>query len=117
MNNAIIKIRNFCKAPGPRYIKEEVKDANNSGERFRDTVLHPTLLKIISAGDKLVINLDGTEGYGTSFLEESFGGLIREKGMDYQKIKDTIELISTEEPFLIDDINKYLSDAAEKSKG
>jgi hypothetical protein len=117
MDSIVIKIRDFTKAPGPRYIKEEVRDANNSGERFRDSSLYPTLLKVITESKKLIIDLDGTEGYGTSFLEESFGGLIREKGMDYKIIKDTIELISKEEPYLIDDINKYLSDADGKSKG
>ena len=62
------------------------------------------------------VNLDGTAGYGTSFLEESFGGLIRIHGLSYEKITSLMTLISVEEDYLIDDVNEYLKDAYEESK-
>lgn len=43
------------------------------GEVFRDEKLIPAL----NGNDEVIVNLDGTAGYGSSFLEEAFGGLIR----------------------------------------
>ncbi len=57
------------------------------------------------------VDLDGTAGFGTSFLEESFGGLIRENQISFDTIVSHIKFVSNEQPDLIDDINQYLSDA------
>lgn len=104
----IIDIKNdFSSTPGPRY-KEE---GDFSGEVFRQTILLPKIIKSIEEREKLIIRLDGTDGFGTSFLEESFGGLIRENHLKYEDIIQVLELISIEEPYLIDDINSYLKEA------
>ena len=104
----IIDVKNdFSSTPGPRY-KEE---GDFSGEVFRQTILLPKIIKSIDEREKLIIKLDGTDGFGTSFLEESFGGLIREDHLKYEDIIDVLELISIEEPYLIEDINEYLKEA------
>lgn len=59
----------FSRAPAGRYIS----DGPNSGERFRDSLLVPALKQ----HDVIAVDLDGTRGLGSSFLEEVFGGLIR----------------------------------------
>jgi hypothetical protein len=108
-----IKIKvpiDFVKAPGPRYKKE----GNHSGELFRESILFPKLKEAIDKNIKLEVDLDGTAGYGTSFLEESFGGLIRINKLELSIIKKHLELISEEEDYLIDDINHYLQDAENK---
>ena len=70
----IIKIAtDFSRIPGARYPEE----GDYSGQEFRQNVLHPALKKAIEMNVKLIVDLDGTAGLGTSFLEESFGGLIR----------------------------------------
>jgi hypothetical protein len=97
----------FTTAPGPRYAKE----GQYSGEQFRTELLLPKLREAISAKCSLEIDLDGTAGYGTSFLEESFGGLIREDKIDVETIRGTIKLVSKEQPDLIDEIEEYLDDA------
>lgn len=104
--------KNFSKAPGPRY-KEE---GANSGELFREELLAPKLKEAIGNGSKLTIELDGTAGFGTSFLEESFGGLIREDGFNYDDIKRTLVFISKEDPYLTEEIEEYLLDAKEESQ-
>lgn len=43
------------------------------GEVFRDELLRPAL----QSHDEVVVDLDGTSGMGSSFLEEAFGGLVR----------------------------------------
>ena len=65
--------KSFSRTPGGRFKKH----GPYSGEAFRDDVLHDLLRRVITSDDRLVIVLDGTAGYGSSFLEEAFGGLIR----------------------------------------
>ncbi|WP_157314880.1 STAS-like domain-containing protein [Chitinibacter sp. GC72] len=50
-------------------------DGPCSGEAFRDLVLVPKLEQ--HKMELVTVNLDGTLGLGSSFLEEAFGGLIR----------------------------------------
>jgi hypothetical protein len=110
----IIIARDFTRIPGPRY-KDE---GDFSGQFFREAILAPQIAKAISEGGKLRVVLDGTEGYGTSFLEEAFGGLIREDKMNYQEICDALELVSTESEDLVREIEKDLLDAySESTKG
>src|SRR5215212_7406867 len=67
----------FSTAPGPRNISE----GKFSGEQFRKELLLPKVREACDKKSQLIIDLDGTSGYGTSFLEESFGGLIREDNL------------------------------------
>lgn len=109
----IIKVaKDFSRKPTART---EVEGAN-SGEKFRETLLVPMLVEAIKSSKKLIVDLDGTAGFGTSFLEEAFGGLIRVNHIEYSDINKTLELISHEEPYLIDDINQYILDAKNEIK-
>ena len=113
MNNVELKIAtDFSKTPGARY-KEE---GDFSGEEFREEVLLPKYKEAKKNGCHLVVNLDGTAGLGTSFLEESFGGLIRINKLDYCELLDSLEFISMENPDYIDEIKDYLKEAYEKEK-
>lgn len=100
----------FSRIPGARFLSE----GDFPGEEFREKILLPKLKEAIEKKEKLEIDLDGTAGLGTSFLEESFGGLIREDNMDYKIIIDTISFISEDDPDYIDEINDYLKEAHEK---
>jgi hypothetical protein len=107
MDNIKIEVRSFSITPGSRY-KEEGNKAH-SGEEFREDYLEPKFMLARQSNVKLIVNLDGTIGYGTSWLEEVFGGLARKVGKD--KVLETIDFISEEEPYLIDDIKQYIKDA------
>jgi hypothetical protein len=98
---------NFISTPGPRYKKE----GKWSGEQLRIDLIYPNFIKAIEENKKFFIDLDGTSGYGTSFLEEVFGGLIRINKLKYSEINNLLELKSEEEPYLIEDIEEYLLDA------
>jgi hypothetical protein len=100
--------KDFSPTPGPRYINE----GNYSGELFRREILFNRVSEALENDIPFEVNLDGTAGYGTSFLEESFGGLIRIHKLSYEKIIQNMILISDEEEYLIDDIKGYLYDAA-----
>lgn len=61
--------RDFTRFPAGRYLS----DGPYSGEQFRKQLLEPHLAK----DESIVVDFDGALGYGSSFLEEAFGGLIR----------------------------------------
>ena len=59
-----------------------------SGEEFYNTLLEPKYLEARKNKIKLHIYLDGTKGYGSSFLDQSFGELARNNNVP--EVKDTI---------------------------
>jgi len=106
-----IAVRDFSETPGPR----EKVQGDFSAEFFVETVLDPEFQKMdADVNLKMEINLDGTLGYGTSFLEEVFGGTTRNKGVDF--VRDRIEVISEEEPWLKDEIKSYVDDVEKHNK-
>lgn len=92
--------RDFTETPGARYYT----DGEYSGQQFREQILEPFFHN--NQSDILVIDLDGTEGYATSFLEEAFGGIARAYGKDV--FKKRIRFVSTEEPLLPKEIESYI---------
>ena len=89
--------KDFSRAPAGRF----VSDGPNSGERFRDEFLMPAL----QHGQQVVLELDGTRGYGSSFLEEAFGGLAR-KGFDASELCRRLHF-RTADTSLIQEIRGY----------
>jgi len=98
----------FSKTPGSRFRYE----GKFSGQELREDHIAPLLKEAIEKNTKIVIDLDGVAGYGTSFLEEAFGGLIRIDNLPLQKLSQLLSFISKEQPFLISTINSYLNEAA-----
>lgn len=95
----------FSRIPGARHPEEGAF----SGDEFRDNILWPEVKKAQEAGEKLQINLDGCYGYATSFLEESFGGLVRK--YHQRNLLNILTFISDEDPSLIKLINGYIKEA------
>ena len=89
MNNHYISIAdNFSQVPAGRYLV----DGPYSGEYFRDAFLLPALRSANTNRTTLTVNLDNTEGLGSSFLDEAFGGLVREHGYEPKELIKTIKL-------------------------
>ncbi len=74
-----IKIAEFSKFPGGRYIEY----GPDSGEKFRETVLIPAI-KGLKGDEKLVIDLSEVYTYAPSFLDEAFCGVIRKEILSYE---------------------------------
>jgi hypothetical protein len=95
----------FTKTPGARYIRE----GNFSGEEFRQKILLPKYKECVSNNEKLEINFDGCYGYATSFLEEAFGGLVRE--LQVFNILNNIEIVSYDDLSIMELIEEYVKEA------
>jgi len=98
--------KDFTETPGPRFRIQ----GPYSGEAFREEVLNPRFKEAIEQQAKLLIDLDGGYGYGTSFLEEAFGGLARIH-KDSGLVLSTLEFKSDEEPALLEKIPRYIREA------
>lgn len=100
----IINVTDFSEFPGPRY--ESL--GPHSGEEFRLKVLIPAINQY---GGKITVNLDGAFGYGSSFLDEAFGGLIRD-GIDDKIVLEICEnLQSEDDPSLPNEVTLWVKEA------
>lgn len=94
-----IKVANdFTMTPGARYYS----DGPFSGEEFFDKLLRPMFEEALQADEKLTIDLDGTNGYASSFLDESFRRL--KEAYTPDAVWNNLILISDEFPKYIDKI-------------
>ena len=92
---------NIARDFSPYTFSRFEKDADWSGEQF----LRDYLIPAVKIGKNVIVELDGTKGYGSSWLEEVFGGIVR-KGYD----PSVIVLVSEDEG-LTDEINDYIVNA------
>lgn len=65
-------VMDYTEDPGPRYIKQ----GESSGEDFYLSTLNRKFAECIRDNSILEIELDGTSGYPSSFLDEAFGELV-----------------------------------------
>lgn len=79
--------KDFSRNPAGRY----TTDGPYSGEAFRDSILLPALKK----EDVIEVILDGALGFGSSFLEEAFGGLVRKCGFTKTEIRRRLRIRSS----------------------
>ncbi len=93
MSELTIKVSDYTRYPGPRYRQ----DGAFSGQEFREDVLVPALRNALAKHGTVSVILDNVAGYGSSFLEESFGGLLRNG-------------------FSIEDLSRHLRIVAETSR-
>lgn len=94
----------FSRFPGGRLRSHGPK----SGEEFRDDVL----IELYNSCNKLTINLTGAVGYGSSFLDESFGELGKIYGID--AVKDKLTLVADDDPNLISIVWDKVSKGSEE---
>ena len=76
--------KDFSRAPIGRY----KSDGAFSGEVFREDILKPAL----DSYQVIEIKIDDVEGYGSSFLDEAFGGLIRVHSFTKEELLNRIQI-------------------------
>ena len=95
----------FSEIPGARF----KTDGPHSGELFRERHLRPAFEKL-KESEKLLIDFDGAYGFPTSFLEEAFGGLARQFGIE--AVLKKLEFKCDEEPNLIEEVIGYITNVS-----
>jgi STAS-like domain of unknown function (DUF4325) len=110
MNPKTVRVsvaKQFTKLPGLRYARL----GPYSGEEFRQRFLIPPL----SQGDSVIVELDGVRGYGSSFLDEAFGGAVRELNLDIQEALTRIKVETSVKSWELD-VEEYIRTAKQKKK-
>jgi hypothetical protein len=100
----------YSETPLGRY----VTDGDFSGEKFREDFLRPALQE----ADKVEVDIDDVEGYGSSFLDEAFGGLVREGYFGVEELRKRLLVKSIDPDYSIyrELIWKYIKEAKPKVK-
>ncbi len=99
--------KDFSKYPAGR----SRRDGEFSAERFREDVLIPALKTAGNEG-RVIVLLDGVYGYSSSFLEETFGGLVRRRLFDPGWLSRSL-IIRANDPIYASyrlDAERYLED-------
>lgn len=94
----------FSRFPAGRFYE----DGPFSGQRFREELLVPALMK-----GHVEVEFDGALGYGSSFLEEAFGGLLRHHQWTINELRSTLNL-RTRDSSLVGEVWGYME---RESKG
>lgn len=96
----------------PRPYGRTDSDGEFNGAAFREKVLVPAL----SEFERVHVDLNGYNRYGRSFLDESFGGLIRENGYSLEELDQRLsyahDLVKSIEAVIRDRL-----EAAERDRG
>lgn len=99
----VIKVAEaYSRTPGGRF----VTDGPYSGERFRDDFLAPALKRHSS----VEVDLTGVFGYGSSFLEEAFGGLVRKGFFTKTDLRSRLSIKSALKTYELK-VWQYINDA------
>ncbi|NRP11462.1 hypothetical protein XMM379_000632 [Aliiroseovarius sp. xm-m-379] len=69
-------------------------DGPFNGQRFREEILLPRYNEAKEAGKRLIVSLAGVMSFGSSFLEEAFGGMVRVEGINKKDFLDRLEIRS-----------------------
>lgn len=67
-------------------------DGPFNGEKFRKEILLPRYHKASQQGVDLLVSLDGVKSFGSSFLEEAFGGLVRKEKVNKADLKKRLKI-------------------------
>jgi|SRR5690606_9995739 len=100
----------FSDAPWGRY----PTDGDFCGENFREKLLWPAL----QSNEQVVVDLDGVEGFGSSFLDEAFGGIVAHGYLTGPQLKQKLKIQTTNPDFdlYVRAIQRYIDDASYGSK-
>ena len=105
MNHMIIDVaKDFTDRPFGRYRD----DGERSAEIFRDDILAPAIRK----HDHVTVDLGGTNSYGSSFLEEAFGGLVR-AGFTRDVLEEKLTILHDRLPSVVEEVKMYMKEAEE----
>lgn len=104
-----VRVAEFTRTPGPRYKSE----GSHSAEEFREKVLEPAFMQATLRGQPVSVDLDGTMGFGSGFLEEISGGMVRKFGA--KSVHQFLFFSCLEEPYILDEIKRYVDESLKEA--
>lgn len=109
MTHKVEVAKDFSPYPGGRYPRH----GEGNGQTFRERHLIPYL----KASESVEVVFDNAAGFPASFLEEAFGGLVRE-GLTIDQIKRllTISVTERENEIYRDEAWQYIFDEASRGE-
>lgn len=99
--------RDFSPYPAGRY----EDDGDYCGQRFREGHLVPALRR----AECVEVSFEGVYGCGSSFLDEAFGGLVREDGFTKEQLDRQLVISAGDDSSLADSVklaDEYIARAA-----
>jgi hypothetical protein len=99
-------------SPYPSGRTEQDGDAN--GKKFRERFLVPALRRVLAnsaSNEKLILDIDGVRTFGSSFLDEAIGGIVRNGDFPRDRLRSAVRVHCTR-PYLMffkDEIESYLN--------
>ncbi|RYY79892.1 MAG: DUF4325 domain-containing protein [Moraxellaceae bacterium] len=115
MKDIIINIaQDFNRRP----VGRSRKNSSHSGEAFRDDILLPKLQEVIEINDgsKILVDFTGTTMQGSSFLEEAFGGILRNYNFTADILKKYLTIVSPRRPAIEQTIWQYIEEQQSRNK-
>ena len=97
----------FFRNPFGRYRD----DGERSAEVFREDMLVPAMREHAH----VTVDLSGSNYYGSSFLEEVFGGLVR-RHFTKHEMEEKLEILHDKLPSVVEEVQQYIK-KAEEAKG
>ena len=107
LSKVFVISKQFSKTPGSRVRSE----GKFSGQELRENYLLPFVISALSENVSFTIDLDGAAGYGTSFLEEAFGGLVRINKIPLKDLLKYMTIKSDEMPMFKELVDSYIKRA------
>ena len=98
----------FSRYPFGRY----QGDGEHSAEKFRDDILTPALRNHLH----VTVDLGGTNYYGSPFLEETFGGLLRH-GFSKAELDEKLTVLHDKLPSVKDEVAAYIKAQSKRNTG
>ena len=87
-----IKVLDFDEYPGLRHCSV----SEFSGEEFYHKILNDAFEKAYENMEVLIVELDGTDAYASSFLDEAFGNLVYD--FTLANVLRLVKIVSNDEP-------------------
>lgn len=103
----IVAVRDFSETPGPRSRAL----GEFSGEEFREKMLEPAFKRALEDRIGLVVDLDGTMGYSTAFIDGAIGELSRQYVRDGgapNEFEAMVKIKSDTRPWYVDISRQYI---------
>ena len=97
-----VSVKDFSESPSGRTRE----DGPHSGEEFRESVLVPALMQAENEGTKLIVDMNGTMGLASNWMQEAFYKLDAKRGPSCRP-RPIVE-IRCDDPSIVKEANQYL---------